>query len=300
LTKLNDGTSTLVTKSNELASGAQQVADANKQIADGSAQLASGSSKLVDGSKTIADGNAELAGKLNDALKDSTVKNPDVKSDIMSDPVHTNETPIHHVGTYGTGLASYFIPLALWVGAFMLYFILSMREYRWTVAPVSSTSIVLGKFFTLGAIGVVQAVVASVTLTQALGLTVQHPVEFYFFNILYSLTAIAIVGLLIARLGSGPGRFLAIVLLILQLTSSAGTFPLELVPNFFQAIHPFLPMTYGVEGLRQIIAIGDQSVIRTDALVLASVLVGVLLIQIVTTRRSIKVRDLHEKDVLVG
>ncbi|MGZ4031511.1 MAG: hypothetical protein ACXVDJ_04680, partial [Tumebacillaceae bacterium] len=92
----------------------------------------------------------------------------------------------------------------------------------------------------------------------------------------------------------------AIVLLILQLTSSAGTFPLELVPNFFQAIHPFLPMTYGVEGLRQIIAIGDQSVIRTDALVLASVLVGVLLIQIVTTRRSIKVRDLHEKDVLVG
>jgi putative membrane protein len=297
---LNTGTATMVTKSSELASGAGQVADGNKKLADGSAQLASGSSQLVDGSQKLADGNTKLSGSLNDALKNNTVKNPDAKADIMADPVHVNHTAVHPVSTYGIGLASYFIPLALWVGAFMLYFILSMREYRWTVAPVSSTSIVLGKFLTLGTIGVVQAVVASLVLTKGLGLTVLHPVEFYFFNILFSLTSIAIVGLLIARLGSGPGRFLAIVLLILQLTSSAGTFPLELVPSFFKAIHPFLPMTYGVEGLRSIIAIGDQSVVRTDALILACVLVVVLLLQIVTTRRTIKVSDLHEKDVLVG
>ncbi|PWK13827.1 YhgE/Pip domain-containing protein [Tumebacillus permanentifrigoris] len=290
---LQSGTAKLADASGQLHSGAQQVANGNRD-------LAAGEAKLADGSKQVADGNAELAGKLTDATKDSTVKNSDLKADIMSDPVHVNSAPIHPVATYGMGFASYFIPLSLWVGAVVLYFILSMREYRWLLAPVPSTAIVLGKFFTLGVVGIISAIVSGMVLTYGLGLTVLHPVQFYLIMFLLSWVSIAIIGFMIARFGSGAGRFLAILILILQLTSSAGTFPIEMVPGFFQAIHPYLPMSYGIEGLRAIISTGDQSLIYKDMLILGSILVSVLVLHILTTRRTLRVGDLHEKDVLQG
>ncbi|KEO83032.1 YhgE/Pip domain-containing protein [Tumebacillus flagellatus] len=314
ITDLKTGTSTLAQKSGDLAVGAKQVADGNAQLATGSrdvadgnaqlatgtAQLADGSKQLSDGTKQVADGNRELAGKLTDATKDSTVKNPDAKADAMSNPVEVDSKPIHPVSTYGMGFASYFIPLSLWVGAVVLFFMLSWKEYRWVMAPVSTTSFVLGKFFTLGAVGIASTVVSGLVLTKGLGLQVLHPVEFYAIMILLSFESIAIIGFLIARLGSGAGRFLAILILILQLTSSAGTFPIEMVPDFFKAIHPFLPMSYGIEGLRAIIATGDQALVQKDMLILGGITVVVLILQVLTTRRTLKVGDLHDKDVLAG
>jgi putative membrane protein len=312
--KAADGGRQLSAATGQLASGARDVANGNRSLADGTAQLAGGMPQLTDGSgklaeglpqladgsQKVADGNQELSGKLQDALKDSTVKSPDEKADIMSDPVHMAEKSVNPVGTYGMGFASYFIPLSLWVGALMLYFTISLREYRWTLTPVSTTSLVLGKFLTLGIIGVLQAVIVDVVLTEVLGLQVQHLPEFYLFTILYSLTAIAIIGLLIARLGSGAGRFLTIVLLVLQLTSSAGTFPLELVPKLFQSLNPFLPMTYAIDGLRSIISTGDQATAWRDLGMLAAILAGILLVHIFTTRRTLRVSDLHGKDELAG
>ncbi|WP_157721686.1 YhgE/Pip domain-containing protein [Tumebacillus avium] len=298
--QLNTGLGDLKTGSATLASSSAELATGSGKVADGSSKLVSGSTKLADGSQELADGNKTLANELTRATSESTIKNPDQKAAIMADPLEAQWQPLHEVPTYGMGFASYFIPLSLWVGALMLYFILSMQEYRWTLSPVSTPSLVLGKFSALGVIGIVQAVVVSCFLTQVLGLKVLHLTEFYLFNILISLTSIAIIGLLIARLGSGAGRFVAILLLILQLTSSGGTFPIELVPQFFQTLHSFLPMTYGVEGLRSIISIGDQARVLRDLAILGGLLVGVLLVHILTTRRTLRVRDLHEKDQLAG
>ncbi|MBL0386188.1 YhgE/Pip domain-containing protein [Tumebacillus sp. ITR2] len=311
---LQAGTATMADKSGELAAGAKKVADGNAALATGSRDLASGTGQLVtgtsqladgtkqlnEGTQKLSDGSKELAGKLTDATKDSTISNPDVKADVMSNPVKVESTPIHPVSTYGMGFASYFIPLSLWVGAVVLFFMLSMKEFRWMMAPVSSTSFVLGKFLTLGVVGILSTVVSGLVLTQGLGLQVLHPVEFYAIMVLLSFESIAIIGFLIARLGSGAGRFLAILILILQLTSSAGTFPIELVPNFFKAIHPYLPMSYGIEGLRAIIATGDQALVQKDMLILAGITVVVLILHILTTRRTLKVSDLHDKDVLAG
>jgi putative membrane protein len=296
-----EGTSPLVTGSERLSQGALNLAAGNQKLASGSQDLRSGlGGELLDGSRKLADGNRELAQKLNTATTDSKVANPDEKTEVMADPVVVRSTPLHPVSSYGMGFASYFVPLSLWVGALVLYFILSLREYRWLIAPVSSTSIVLGKFLTLALVGIGQAVISSWVLMEVLGLEVLHPMEFYLFAILFSLTSIAIIGLLIARLGTGPGRFIAILLLVLQLTSSAGTFPLEMVPPFFKAIHPFLPMTYGIEALRSIIVVGNEEVIWRDLAVISGTLLTILLVQIVTTRRTLRVKDLHAKDELQG
>jgi len=56
-----------------------------------------------------------------------------------------------------------------------------------------------------------------------------------------------------------PGRFLAILMLIFQLTTSAGTFPLELIPNWMKAFNPILPMTYSVKGFKAVISTGDMA-----------------------------------------
>jgi len=300
LSDLSAGTSTLAGKTAELATGSQKVAAGTQQVASSSGLLVDGTGKLLSGSQEIADGNRKLADELGNAAQESGVKNPDGTATVMASPIEVQSDSLYPVNTYGMGFAAYFIPLSLWVGALMLYFILSMREYRWFLAPVSTTSLVLGKFMTLGVIGMAQAVISSFVLTNVLGLVVTNLVEFYLFNILVSLTSIAIIGLLISRFGSGAGRFLAIVLLILQLTSSSGTFPIELVPGFFQSIHPFLPMTYGVDGLRALIAIGDQATVLRAVEVLGGLLIVVLTLNIWTTRRTLRVSDLHAKDVLAG
>lgn len=300
LSDLSAGTSTLAEKTAELASGSQKIADGTQQVAASSGLLVGGTGKLLSGSQEIADGNRKLADELESAARDGGVQNPEGTATVMASPIEVKSDSLYPVNTYGMGFAAYFIPLSLWVGALMLYFILSMREYRWFLTPVSTTSLVLGKFMTLAVIGVAQAVISSLVLTEVLGLRVTNLAEFYLFNILVSLTSIAIIGLLIARFGSGAGRFLAIVLLILQLTSSSGTFPIELVPDFFQAIHPFLPMTYGVDGLRALIAIGDQATVLQAVAVLGGLLIAVLVIHILTTRRTLRVSDLHAKDVLAG
>ncbi|WMM91087.1 YhgE/Pip family protein [Heyndrickxia coagulans] len=69
-----------------------------------------------------------------------------------------------------------------------------------------------------------------------------------------------------------PGRFLAIVILILQLTSSAGTFPLEVIPKFIQWFNPLLPMTYSVRGFKAVVSSGEMGVMWQNA--------GILLIYI--------------------
>ncbi|MCX7570631.1 YhgE/Pip domain-containing protein [Tumebacillus sp. DT12] len=300
LTDLSAGGAQLTAGAGELATGSQSLADGSRSLSKGNRDLANGTPELLDGSRKVADGNRELADELTKATGEAVVGNSEEKAQIMADPVRVEEVAAHPVGTYGMGFASYFIPLSLWVGAMILYFILSMREYRWVLAPVSTTSYVLGKFFTLGIIGVCQAVISSSVLVHVLGLQVLHLPEFYLFNILFSLTAIAIIGLLIARFGSGAGRFIAIVLLILQLTSSAGTFPIELVPGLFQWLSPFVPMSYAVEGLRSIIATGDQLAVWRDITVLAGVLVTILALHVLTTRRTLRVKDLHAKDELAG
>ena len=94
----------------------------------------------------------------------------------------------------------------------------------------------------------------------------------------------AILQLLSAALGTA-GKFVAIVLLMLQLTSSAGTFPIETVPRFFQVINPFLPMTYVVTGLRQAISGGDTARVLWCALILLGYAVAAVALTTLTARR---------------
>jgi putative membrane protein len=113
--------------------------------------------------------------------------------------------------------------------------------------------------------------VATSLLLYGLDLEVESVPLFLLFSIITSLTFIALIQLLVTTLGD-PGRFIAIIILILQLTTSAGTFPLELIPNALQPISAILPMTYSVSGLKAVISSGDFSFMWHNMAILAGYL----------------------------
>ncbi|WP_139991170.1 YhgE/Pip domain-containing protein [Paenibacillus paridis] len=248
--QLNNGAATLTAGLSQLSSSVTPFVDGSVKLEDGAQQVASGLLKLEDGTQ-------ELSGKLSDASdKTADLKLTDSMVDMFADPVKLDVEKVSEVTNYGTGLAPYFLSLGLYVGAMMLTIVYSVREPA--VRPVNGWSWFWSKALTLVMIGTIQALIADAALLFLLKLEVQSMGLFITFTILTSITFMMIIQFLVATLNN-PGRFIAIILLILQLTSSAGTFPIELVPGWMQKISPFMPMTYSVAGFRDIISSGDYS-----------------------------------------
>ena len=230
-----------------------------QNLSTGLGNLAAGSASLATGIGTGTDGAQQLAAGLSDSasqVPDDSSSTRAAKTEVLSSPVSLVETTNHSIPNYGTGFAPYFIPLALWVGALMAFFLIRSVSSRALASTASDRTVALSGYWPAAFVTAVQAVIMALVLQFALGL---HPADvalFYVFCVFVSLVFAAIMQFLTAAMGT-PGKFIAIVLLMLQLTSAAGTFPLETVPRFFQAINPFLPMTYVVLGLRQVITTGD-------------------------------------------
>ncbi|CAA7603002.1 Phage infection protein, YhgE, N-terminal [Acididesulfobacillus acetoxydans] len=295
LAGLNQGALQLAQGARTVSEGVAQAASGSASLQSGLTALHSGSAGLTQGIDTAKTGSQKLLKGLNKGVKQVRENLPAQRSLVskdMGEPVRIVKDALNPVQTYGTGFAPYFIPLSLWVGALVLFFLINIKEKRLITSRVSPWNIVLGKYLTFALLGVLQAVVSSLVLIEVLGLHPLNVLAFYGFNILLSLTFIAIMQLLVAAAGM-VGRFAAIVLLMLQLTSSGGTFPLELVPKFFRVISPFLPMTYATAGLRQIISGSSVIPLGTDLMVLAGFGLFSLALAVLAARPRIRVRDLH-------
>ncbi|HDR7485563.1 YhgE/Pip family protein [Bacillus pacificus] len=274
--QVTDGLGTLSVGANQMAGGVNQLADGSNQVTtglgtlngglnkmstgstqliDGVNKLADGSGKVTDGLEKVNDGSGELAEKLGEgAEKTGEVKGTDKTYDMFASPVKVKTEKIAEVPNYGTGFTPYFLSLGLFVGALLLSIVYPLRD---TVGvPKSGFSWFISKFGVLLSVGIIQAVVADVILLFGLGVEVQSIPYFILFSIVTSLAFIALIQCLVTAFGDA-GRFIAIITLIIQLTTSAGTFPLELIPKFLQPFNAWLPMTYSVSGLKAVVSSGD-------------------------------------------
>ena len=173
---------------------------------------------------------------------------------MFASPVKVKTEKMAEVPNYGTGFTPYFLSLGLFVGALLLSIVYPLRD---TVGvPKSGFSWFISKFGVLLSVGIIQAVVADVILLFGLGVEVQSIPYFILFSIVTSLAFIALIQCLVTAFGDA-GRFIAIITLIIQLTTSAGTFPLELIPKLLQPFNAWLPMTYSVSGLKAVVSSGD-------------------------------------------
>lgn len=247
---------------------------------DGITQLANGTKDLQDGISKLHDGSKELNDKLKEGSDELTSNLKNSSSDMgnfVSEPVKVSSEAINPVKNYGSGFAPYFVPLSLWVGAIMMFFVIT--EDTDEDIEASSWEVVAGKYVSYAFIGIIQAVFVSI-IVLILGLNASSVVGLFAINILTSLSFIAINQGLIFILGQ-VGRLLSIVLLVLQLTSCGGAFPLETEPSFFRALNPLMPYTYATQALREVISSTtiDKAIIMKDI----SMLGGYLALFLVTS-----------------
>ncbi|HSH24605.1 MAG TPA: YhgE/Pip family protein, partial [Massilibacterium sp.] len=202
-------------------------------------------------------GSDELATKLQEAADETgDVNATDKTYKMIADPVDVKEEVLNDVPNYGTGFAPYFISLGIYVGALILSIVLIFNQPAGR--PNSGLSWYLSKFLLISTIAIIEALIVDAVMLFGLGLEVQSVGYFILFSIVTAITFATLIQFLVTLFGD-PGRFVAIIILILQLISSAGTFPLELVPEFIQGFNAWLPMTYTVFGFKAVISSGDYA-----------------------------------------
>jgi len=264
--QLASGSGELKTGASDLNNGLNQLTTGASALSSGAGQLEDGSSQLKDGTTKLSEGAKELADKLSDGADEAAKVHSDEKTyNMMADPVKLDNENINHVPNYGTGFAPYFLSLGLFVGALLLSIVFPLRETA--IAPANGFNWFSSKFSIMAGIGIFQALLADVILLGGLGLEVQSIPKFILFSIITSLTFVALIQLLVSVFADA-GRFIAIIILILQLTTSAGTFPLELIPNFLQHFNAYLPMSYSVQGFKAVISSGDYSFMWQNFMIL--------------------------------
>jgi putative membrane protein len=239
----------LTNKLTQLRDGAQQVASGNAQLADGIAQL-------DDGAKQLKSGSAELATKLAEGanqVPNWTNQQKEAVANTIGGPVNLETTHENAAPNFGTGMAPFFLTLALFFGALVLWMVLRPLQNRAIAAEVIAIRVALASYLPAVAIGILQAIILYGVVRFALGMHAAHPFAMLGFMILISCSFIAATQAINALVGPAVGRVLIMALLMLQLVSAGGMYPVETTSKPFQVFHRFDPMTYGVNGLRQLI-----------------------------------------------
>ena len=249
--KLQSGSGQLADKSSQLLSGASQLENGANKLADGAGKLAEGGTKLTSGLEDLQSGVASLGqglGNASDQLKSASTESKN--AEILSNPLSLSKTDNDQVPVNGIAMAPYMISVALFVAAISTNMIFAKLpsgrhpESRW--AWLKSRAEINGIIAVLAGILVYGGV-------HLIGLTANHEMRTLSLIIIASLTFMSMVTAL-TTWNSRIGAFFSLILLLLQLASSAGTYPLALTNNFFRAINPWLPMSYSVSGLRQTIS----------------------------------------------
>jgi len=232
-----------------LVSGVNQLADGTSQITAQSGTLKSGSTQLKNGDKKFAKTLSSSAKKVNGITVTSDTKK------MFAAPTKMSHKHYSYVSNYGHALAPYVLSLALYVGALVFNFAYPIRKV--SKADGTATQWFFSKI-TIGAVVAVATAIVEATLMMAVGLNVDHVGQFYLTAILFSLTSMYLI-MFLSMAFDNPGRFLAMVGLMLQLGGSGGTFPMELTNQFYNIIHPFLPMSYSIMNFRNAITSGIAS-----------------------------------------
>ena len=263
----------LLAGSASLANGLSEAKSGSQKLANGASLLESRSGALIDGTSQLANGADTLANKLADASNRIKIQPTGATTQQqIANPVKSEVTEKGNVPNYGYALSPYVLSLSLFVGAIVLNVIYPIRKtfseqesaIRWWLSKASVA----------GVAAFMQATILMLVMVFFLGLTPEHPAHFIGVIYLTSFAYMSIVSLLVIVLDN-PGRFLAMVLLVLQLGSSEGTFPIQTANGFFQAINPLVPMTYSIRALRQAISGGLDNAFYGGSM---WVLVGFLLV----------------------
>ena len=280
VSQIASGANQLVANNTQLTSGASQLQSGAEALASGSSQLAAGSGTLTSGLTTLTSGLSTLSSSLTDASKQlSLVSVTSKNAKLVSNPVSTKETDNDNVKVNGIGMAPYMIAVSLMVVALSTNVIfassLSGRPVKNRFEWAKQKLFINGLISTVGSLVLYGAI-------QFLGFEANYEWRTIFLIILGGWTLMALVTALVGW-DNRYGSFLSLIMLLLQVGSAGGSYPIELSPKFFQVVHPYMPMTYIVTGLRQTISMTGS--IGTQVSVLSAFLVAFMVLGLIIYRQ---------------
>lgn len=286
--ELASGTRRAARGAGTLARGASTLATGTSEVASGAERLATSSVALRRGSAELQNGTTELRNGLQEGLR----KIPDLDAQTrretaqtIGNPVDVADDTLARAGSYGAGLAPFFMSLAAWIGAYVLFLLVRPLSSRALVANGPATRTALGGWIPPAIVGLVQVAVMFAIVRFALNIDPVYEVATAAMLVVASVTFVAILQALNAWLGT-VGEFIGLVLMLVQLVTAGGTFPWETIPEPLRSLHWLLPMTYGVNGLRQTLFGGETAIIVRDLSVLLAVFVVALLVTALAARRQ--------------
>lgn len=185
--------------------------------------------------------------------------------DFFEEPIKLKEHRIFPIANYGTAMTPFYTVLSIWVGCLLLISLLSVNLHE--NSPYSIREIYFGRLLTFATFSIIQTLIITIGDTFLVDGSIQAPAYFILFGLLISLVFVTVVYTLVSVFGN-VGKALAIVMLVLQIAGSGGTYPVELLPKFFQIINPFLPFTYAIEMMREAVGGIIWSTVWVDLLFL--------------------------------
>ncbi|MBO7675400.1 MAG: YhgE/Pip domain-containing protein [Atopobiaceae bacterium] len=235
-------------------------------------------------------------------LKGMAATNPEGVKEFLSAPVTVSENRLYPVANYGTGVAPFFTSVALWVGGIALVAVFKLEVDEEKVGRVRPWQAYFGRWMLFVLLGTLCAIVCCAG-DLVLGIQCNYPVAFFLSAIVASFTFINVIFALSVAF-KHLGKALAFTLIILQVPGSAGMYPIEMMPPFFQAIGPWLPFTYSNNAMREAIAgfyDGNlaYNLLMLLAFVIPSILVGVTARSHLVNINALFDRRLRETDHLM-
>ncbi|MGO2937986.1 MAG: YhgE/Pip family protein, partial [Glutamicibacter arilaitensis] len=277
----NTGAKTLAKGQQAALNGATDAADGASQLDHGAGTLLAGTGSLHDGLVQLSDGVGELSDGTHDlqegsdelatGLKDGTgkVPNPDKSTserlaDVMGNPVAVSNSKQAEAQAYGEGLAPFFMTLATFIGVLLLTQVMRPMTKRALASNGSNWKISIGGWLPFAAIAVLQTSLLYAVVRFGLGLHAAHPWLIWALLACSALCFSALIQGCFALLGTA-GKFVVLVLMVLQLVTSGGTFPWETLPDSLHLLHRILPMSNVVIGMRHLMYGADLGVLPSVA-----------------------------------
>lgn len=251
---LSNGTVQLTAGSSTLTNGLATLNSSSKAIDNALTTLNNGTASAYDGSNKLVEGVQTFKTSIDEGLVNTKeqLKSLNGIEDFGAKPVEFKTEAYGEVNSYGIAFTPLFLCIGLWVGALMSYVVLYYdQKHRFNIFDHDYKNKILQNIAYIG-IGALQGLIVAILLKLGLGFEIQNYVLYYTASILVGITFVSIIQFLIRNFGD-VGKFLALVILVLQLAASGGTFPIETIDKGFQGLTSYLPMTYSIKLFREIL-----------------------------------------------
>lgn len=207
---------------------------------------------------------------------------PSLYGEFLSQPVTVTTQPVYETTNYGSAVTPFYTTLALWVGAIILVSLMKVKVVpKGSYQNAKDYELFFGRYILFFLLGQLQSLICVYGDLNLLGVQCHEPGKLYLIGAVTSFTFTLMIYTLTISFGD-IGKAFAVVIMVIQIAGSSGTYPIELLPDIFQAIYRYFPFPYAINAMRETISgmyENDYSIYMGQLLIfaVASLVVGLVI-----------------------